>query len=250
MEQIEYENRQSERVPTLYSLINHENSAQYRHEEGTTEAIKKGDMDQLNDVLQQSTIEELMNEGDPIDSGYSLRDSKDFLRSINTHCRMAAKNGDVSGLYLHLISERYQSTIDNLENEDDVIKNVFYSMYKEYCQAVQNFSAATYSPTMKEIASYITEHLTSSLTLKETAQKWGMHPVHLARTFKQKTGTTFIDYINQQRIDLAKYYLRVENHPLSETAYLSGFNSHSYFTKVFKKVTGETPNKYIKNQLA
>lgn len=99
---------------------------------------------------------------------------------------------------------------------------------------------------MKEIIKFVTDHLTVDLTLKDIAEKFDMHPVHLARKFKQETGITYVSYMNNQRIFLAQYLFHLQTYELSDVAYLAGFNSHSYFTKVFKKITGLTPTKYIK----
>ena len=67
---------------------------------------------------------------------------------------------------------------------------------------------------------------------------------YLSKVFKDETGTSINSYINQVRIENAKLLLLDERIPLSEVAYLSGFEDQSYFSKVFKKITKVTPGKY------
>lgn len=234
------------RVSSLATLLENASSSHYMNEDRIIDAITAGDMDQLDEIFEQINIEDLTDYLKSLDPGHFLRAYKHFLRSVNTLCRVAAKNGGVLGVYAHIISERYLCFIEKADSEEYLTEVVFSNIYHEYCETVRDFSTSTYSPRIKEIAVYVTEHLTSPLTLNDMAQKVDMHSVHLARKFKHETGITFINYMNQQRVCLAKYYFCLDKYQLSEVAYLSGFNSHSYFTKVFKKLTGKTPTQYIR----
>ena len=51
-------------------------------------------------------------------------------------------------------------------------------------------------------------------------------------------------YINRVRIDNAKLFLLNDDISLTDVAYLSGFDDQSYFSKIFKKVTGVTPGRF------
>jgi len=245
-DKIELEHLKAERVSYLKSLNQEARDNRYKIEDLTTDAIRDGDLDQLDTALESINLDEILANLERTEQSSLLRSYKNFLFSINTYCRIAAKNGGVLPLYLHLISERYTSLVENATSVEFLNNNAFYSVFYDYCTAVSKFSTKDYSKVMKEIVAYITDNLTSNLTLKDIADRYNMHPVHLARKFKQETGITFIGYVNQQRIFLAKYYFHMQTFQLSEVAYLSGFNSHSYFTKVFKKLTGETPTKYIR----
>ena len=52
---------------------------------------------------------------------------------------------------------------------------------------------------------------------------------------------TFTEFVNQYRIERAKNLL-MQNHNVSETCYAIGFESISYFNKLFKEITGENPS--------
>ncbi len=76
--------------------------------------------------------------------------------------------------------------------------------------------------------------------------------VHLStpafcRYFKKQTKMTFTDFVNQYRITQAKTLL-LQDKTISETCYEVGFESLSYFNKLFKKSSGENPSKFKKRK--
>lgn len=77
--------------------------------------------------------------------------------------------------------------------------------------------------------------------------------VHLStaafcRYFKKQTKMTFTDFVNQYRITQAKTLL-LKGLSVSEACYEVGFDSLSYFNKLFRKLTGENPSAFKKNRL-
>lgn len=234
------------RLNKLKELSNESMDYRYLMQDQLAKAISTGDQDMLEETLQLLDVDRVFSYLEKDSDCDRLGAFKNNLMTVNTYARIAAKNGGVLPLYLHLIFERFSMIIRDTDSLDYLVNNVYFEIFREYCYAVVHFSTADYSSVMKEIVTYITDNLTSELTLTNIASIYGMHPVHLARKFKQETGNTFIGYVNQQRVYLAKYYFHLGDSQLSEVANLAGFNSHSYFTKVFKKITGKTPTKYLK----
>ena len=68
------------------------------------------------------------------------------------------------------------------------------------------------------------------------------------RFFKKHTKMTFTDFVNQYRINQAKNYL-LQDKTISEACYGVGFDSVSYFNKLFKKIVGENPSGFKKRYL-
>jgi len=74
------------------------------------------------------------------------------------------------------------------------------------------------------------------------------HKVHLTtpafcRYFKKQTNITFTDFVNQYRIDMAKNLL-MQDKNVTETCYAVGFESLSYFNKLFNQIVGENPSEF------
>ncbi len=72
----------------------------------------------------------------------------------------------------------------------------------------------------------------------------GVHPVHLARTFRRVHRMTFAGYVRQVRIEFARRELAVSGAPLGDIAVAAGFCDQSHFSRLFKRYTGQTPAEY------
>ncbi len=93
---------------------------------------------------------------------------------------------------------------------------------------------------------YMEEHYYKNLTLIEVAEKVGITPGYLSTLFSQKLSCGFVDYLNEIRIDHACTYLLQNYLKTYEIAYKVGFNDEKYFSKVFRKVKGQSPSEYRK----
>lgn len=73
----------------------------------------------------------------------------------------------------------------------------------------------------------------------------GFSSTYLRRIFLNEFGMTTNAYIKQFRVNKAKAMLDTGLYPVTEVAIRCGFNSTSYFSKEFKRVTGYTPSEYL-----
>lgn len=115
----------------------------------------------------------------------------------------------------------------------------------EYATAVSIFSMKGYSPLIKEVIRYITSNITVNICLTTLAEHFHVNPTYLSRKFKEDTKMSITDYVHHQRIELSKYYFEKNLYNITEVAYKVGYNDSSYFTKIFKKMTGILPKDYI-----
>lgn len=97
---------------------------------------------------------------------------------------------------------------------------------------------------MAFIVKYIRNHFTENISVDAMAKKACMSTSHFYKMFKNTFGETPIDYLNTQRLNKAKQLIRTTSRKLADIAHVSGFNSSSYFTRVFKLNEGMTPNQY------
>ena len=80
------------------------------------------------------------------------------------------------------------------------------------------------------------------LTLDDVAEELDISLFYLSKLFRKETGVSFTEYLTQIRIDHAKMLLEDGKMSVKEVAYSTGFNSQSYFSKIFKKYTGQSPS--------
>lgn len=90
---------------------------------------------------------------------------------------------------------------------------------------------------------YINTHLCENITVKDVADSLYLNHDYAARIFKKYVNTTVKQFTVLQRVTKAKQLL-LEDHSVSETQSMLGFNSYEHFFKTFKKVTGMTPKEY------
>jgi AraC family transcriptional regulator len=83
-----------------------------------------------------------------------------------------------------------------------------------------------------------------SLNLMEIAHTVGVHPTHLARTFKRHYRTTVGEYLRQLRLDWATRQLSETEDSIAEIASAAGFYDQSHFSHLFKQHTGFTPAEF------
>jgi AraC-like DNA-binding protein len=82
------------------------------------------------------------------------------------------------------------------------------------------------------------------LNVKSIAAQLNCSPDYLSHLFHSETGEKLIQYIQRIRIDGAKMALETTQLYVSEIAFSSGFRDPAYFTRVFRKITGESPHEY------
>lgn len=98
-----------------------------------------------------------------------------------------------------------------------------------------------------EVALYLQTHIHESVSLEELAQRFFMSRSYLTRSFRNITGFSVVEYMTYIRIQKAQQLLRESDRSITEIADLCGFGNITYFEKVFKEATGQTPVQYRKN---
>lgn len=99
-----------------------------------------------------------------------------------------------------------------------------------------------------DVLQYINRHYTTKLTVEQVAQKLHYSVSHISHLFKSNSGMSISDYLNTMRIETAKDMLRHSDASIESTALACGFGDASYFSYVFKKLTGVSPRQYRTSQ--
>lgn len=100
------------------------------------------------------------------------------------------------------------------------------------------------------VMNYVQERFAEDIDEKALAKSHGISYSYLSRSFKRVTGMTFKNYLNRTRISKAKQMLLLKGCSVSEAATACGYNSISYFIEVYRRLTGTTPYKALKAELA
>lgn len=113
-----------------------------------------------------------------------------------------------------------------------------------FMDSVFQYADARHADAIHRCTQYIETHYYEKISLEQMASMAFLSPTYLSRIFKQETGAAFNDYLNRVRIQKSKELLRHRDLRLADISGAVGFEDQSYFTKVFKRVVGVTPNRY------
>lgn len=98
--------------------------------------------------------------------------------------------------------------------------------------------------TVNSVIIYIDDEVKSALTVEGIANEFNISTSHLSRIFHEHTSITLVEYINVRKVEEAQYHLRFSNYKISDISDSFNFCNQSYFTRIFKKYTGETPRRF------
>ncbi|HXO86968.1 MAG TPA: AraC family transcriptional regulator [Gemmatimonadales bacterium] len=93
-------------------------------------------------------------------------------------------------------------------------------------------------------AEYISQHLAPAPRLAEVAHVAGVHPMHLARLFRQRYGYSMGEFVRRRRIAWACGQLASSESSLAAIGLAAGFADQAHFSRTFRRVTGCTPRWY------
>lgn len=159
--------------------------------------------------------------------------------------------------------------INRSDNPKVYEKNAFYREYQELnnrqsdavyfetqgiiLQLLSRFVGTEHTPVMEaqtipskvlDTISYIQLHLKEHLTIALLASRVNQHPDYFSRQFLQSTGERPLQYLHVKRIERAQYLITTTNMSYTAIAHETGFEHLPYFSRIFKKITGISPNKY------
>jgi AraC-like DNA-binding protein/quercetin dioxygenase-like cupin family protein len=96
----------------------------------------------------------------------------------------------------------------------------------------------------RAIENHVDHHLAGWPTLADLADVAGLSPDYFSRVFRGEYGMSVQAWLVQQRINMAKLLLSETNQTVSEVAQQLGYSDLFYFSKQFKKVSGQSPRHY------
>jgi len=97
---------------------------------------------------------------------------------------------------------------------------------------------------LDKVTNYILTHPAEKISMDEAARMMGMSYYHFSRFFKETTGFNFPEYCNLLRIHYAEELLLNTEQSIADIAMAIGIDTPSYFTRIFKKINGNSPAAY------
>ncbi|HEV8247922.1 MAG TPA: AraC family transcriptional regulator [Polyangiaceae bacterium] len=97
---------------------------------------------------------------------------------------------------------------------------------------------------LQRAVAFVHDHLGEPFRLEDVARAGGFSPHYFSRVFKKREKTTFEHYVQRLRVERAQGLLSRTTLDIAAIGQLSGFASTSYFHRVFRRITAQTPRQY------
>jgi two-component system response regulator YesN len=149
--------------------------------------------------------------------------------------------------YVKVIYPSFEEPAFSEDLNEMQVRQVFHTILHEWIRRYPQFANNNMRLVIKKAITYIQTHLQEELTLKQMADYTHLSTSYFGVLIKQYTGKSFVNYVNQIRIEKSLEYLRNTDRKIYEIADEVGFASLPYFNRVFKQVAAQTPNEYRKS---
>ncbi len=215
----------------------HNTTYPYEKEKALIQKVKTGNVPEANAILNDLLGYVLFSKGNSLDV---VKTRSVELCSLLS--RTAMEGGASPDAMLNLNSH----FIKNLQQIDtlDSLCHMLQEIVETFSECMFPHLSSKNNDCIKKAISYISEHFNAPLTLEEVAAHVHLHPAYFSTLFKNTTGTSFKNYLNNVRIEESKLLLSNTDYSIIDIAIAVGFEDQSYFSKVFKKYTGITPKQF------
>lgn len=140
----------------------------------------------------------------------------------------------------------FQKGIYLAETAEECVQKM-ESALRGYCALNRSAKEKSYSSITQKIILAVDMDLTKPLTLQYFAEDLSVNSSYLSDLFRREVGETITEYVTSRRIDHAKGLLAVSQNPIKTVAKMVGIPDVQYFSKIFKRRTGQTPGQYRQN---
>ncbi|PWW07295.1 two-component system response regulator YesN [Paenibacillus cellulosilyticus] len=214
-----------ERTSNLYTL-NRDREYEFRH------VLERNSSDQLSKLLDafRKELEDVRADENAIRKAYLL-----VLELVNSQFAQASR-----ALLLSEGKTPYDAA-STAETWNDLHELVLD--YALQCLQTNGLSKEklTYADMAVDI---IHQYYAEDITLQSVASQINVNPSYLSRVFKQEKNENFVSYLTRIRIERAKSYLENRTLRVYEVADKVGYHNYTYFSKIFKKIVGVSPEEY------
>ncbi len=189
---------------------------------------------------------ELLIEAGPL----FLENYFDIISSIKPETAVFSKNQN-NEIMFNLLDEIVEQKNLIIPNELIIKGNVskFFGLFIErlsYYKEKEPLKDSVKIKNTKKILDLIHHNYTKPLTVETAAEITGYGKSNFCKIFKNATGQSFHQYLNNYRIERSQFYLKHTDLSVCEIAETVGFNDAKTFCRVFKKCTGLTPKNFSK----
>jgi len=209
----------------------------YREEKKFLQALLQGEQ-----ALSQKLLNELLGHI-MFSYGGDIRIIRDRAYELLVLISRTALDAGTDYSFVEEHMQKYRKSMHEIATVDElclwlsrVVRTFMDAMFKN--------RNAKYTDLIHRVIQYLNARFSEKISLEDVAHHVYMSPTYLSRIFKRETGSSLIDFLNKIRIEKSKELLSQQDIRLIDVALQCGFESQSYYNRVFKQLTGVTPQQY------
>lgn len=168
----------------------------------------------------------------------------------NRHLDLLALQGSTDTQTQILKKLRQLSRLQTESDAEFQTRNLLSEIWLLLLEEIKNADNSIFHAPQKNqdriltMIAFIQENFSEKLTLDDIADSAAVSTRECLRCFQSSIRQSPMDYLISYRIQMAKKLLETTNHSITEISLRCGFNSNSYFTKIFRRICGKAPNTY------
>ena len=171
------------------------------------------------------------------------------------HFNMRSLTEKPGSMIFHDSDGKIRQLLEKMQAENEKRQPGFAEMIRCYLieillHTVRNIDDASIASQGHGIVSYLTayvaNHYMEPVSLRALAENMGYSLPYVSKRFKEETGSTFVNYLQNHRVKQASRLLITTERSLSEISEMVGYRDVKFFTERFKAITGITPAAFRK----
>ena len=205
-------------------------------------SLEEENKDKIN-KLAMDFIYELVNRQIPGEMLVPLKDKEFCVFYRSTEKKMDERIKRINNSIGDFLGVRFKITHSSRRKAEN-LKDWFDRAYVQQYEI--NIDENSGKALIQKSIEYMQEHFRESLTLTDISRTVGLSVSYFSYLFKQETGKNYIEYLNEIRLLATMKDLMNTDEKVVVVAQKNGFQNLEYFSRYFKKQTGESPARWRK----
>lgn len=114
----------------------------------------------------------------------------------------------------------------------------------EYISVIISAKEHKENPIIKKVCEYIYNNTEKDISLEQMADYANVSSFYLSKLFKEERGVTFVNYLNDTRLEKSRDLLKTTQLSIKEITAAVGYNDQNYFSRIFRNKYGVTPTEF------
>ncbi|NQX60758.1 response regulator transcription factor [Paenibacillus qinlingensis] len=232
-----------ESVVTIHDIAHNKGESE-RHlqlhelEKQLTQQLKLGDAQGVTTLMNKLFDEVILPNSTQVEHVYH--------HSAELVFQLARPLQEADESYQSILGKSTSDLLQIIQTKKDIdsLRSYMTSFIEEIALYLKNKHHSKNQRVIARIKQYINQHYMNNVTIQLLAEEVFLSPTYMCQIFKQETDETIIEFLTKVRIEKAKDLLKSPDLKIFVIAEMVGFENATYFTTVFKKLTGVIPGKY------